>query len=225
MVLQSEPPRGRNRAQSVGGWSGATASFLSSLPPLHPLPQTKHNINNIDYTNKIATIPVSVMTDYETPQPRKRSQTRVLATEKARESYTEAAAIVENLKTAVEGRMEVLGLIFTFLFSLFGFFNFILHRFLLFFLIFFATIFRHHFSFFSLFFAFFFLFFTFFFPVLILSRFPTVSLSFLFPFFSFLSFSLSPFFSFVYLFCLLLFTTSFLYLFSVSLDSTSFRSP
>ena len=102
--LQSEPPRGRNRAQSVGGWSGATASFLSSLPPLHPLPQTKHNINNIDYTNKIATIPVSVMTDYETPQPRKRSQTRVLATEKARESYTEAAAIVENLKTAVEGK-------------------------------------------------------------------------------------------------------------------------
>ena len=135
--LQSEPPRGRNRAQSVGGWSGATASFLSSLPPLHPLPQTKHNINNIDYTNKIATIPVSVMTDYETPQPRKRSQTRVLATEKARESYTEAAAIVENLKTAVEGRMEVLGLLLTFLFSLFGFFNFILPRSFLFFLIYF----------------------------------------------------------------------------------------
>ena len=160
MVLQSEPPRGRNRAQSVGGWSGATASFLSSLPPLHPLPQTKHNINNIDYTNKITTIPVSVMTDYETPQPRKRSQTRVLATEKARESYTEAAAIVENLKTAVEGRMEVLGLIFTFLFSLFGFFNFILHRFLLFFLIFFATIFRHHFSSFSLYSLLFFSFFS-----------------------------------------------------------------
>ena len=51
------------------------------------------------------------MADYETPQTRKRSQTRVLATEKARESYTEAAAIVENLKTAVEGKMEVLGLI------------------------------------------------------------------------------------------------------------------
>ena len=111
-TLQSEAPRSRSRAQSVGGWSGATASFLSSLPPLHPLPQTKHsNISNVDYTNKLTSTPVSVMADYETPQTRKRSQTRVLATEKARESYTEAAAIVENLKTAVEGKMEVLGLI------------------------------------------------------------------------------------------------------------------
>ena len=43
----------------------------------------------------------------ELPLTRKRSNTRVQNTEKARESFTEASVLLENLKTALEGKMEV----------------------------------------------------------------------------------------------------------------------
>ena len=43
----------------------------------------------------------------EMPVTRKRSNTRVQNTEKARESFTEASILLENLKTALEGKMEV----------------------------------------------------------------------------------------------------------------------
>ena len=71
-----------------------------SLPPSYPLAGTvKHNINNV-----VSSIPINIPADVE---PRKRSMTRIQATEKAQVQYNEAFSIIENLKTALEGKMEV----------------------------------------------------------------------------------------------------------------------
>jgi hypothetical protein len=100
--------------------TGSTASFLSSLPSFSPA--VKHNINNVEYLQKLNntttalnsgeysvknTSPISHGENTDPPFTRKRSQTRILNTERQRELLTDASIVLENLKTALEGKMEV----------------------------------------------------------------------------------------------------------------------
>ena len=102
--------------------TGPTASFLSSLPSFSPA--VKHNINNLEYIQKLnntatataintgdysskTTSPLHNSSDMDPPLTRKRSQTRILNTEKMRELFNDATIVLENLKTALEGKMEV----------------------------------------------------------------------------------------------------------------------
>ena len=118
LQFESAAPRLRDRAKSVGSRpyipSSATASFFSTLNPAQP--SVKHNINNPEYVNKKlnnpdfagkAVISPLIAASDDQPVTRKRSQTRILSTEKARESFNEASTAVENLKTALSGKMEV----------------------------------------------------------------------------------------------------------------------
>ena len=126
------------RAFSVGSHSyrptGPTASFLSSLPSFSPA--VKHNINNLEYIQKLnnnntatvlntgdysskTTSPLHNSSDTDPPLTRKRSQTRILNTEKMRELFNEATIVLENLKTALEGKMEVKILFLLFYFLMF----------------------------------------------------------------------------------------------------------
>ena len=116
--MEPPVPRLRDRAKSVGSRpyipSSATASFFSTLNTAQPA--VKHNINNPEYVNKKLNNPDFTAKAVSSPQvtasddqpiTRKRSQTRVLSTEKARESFNEASIAIENLKTALSGKMEV----------------------------------------------------------------------------------------------------------------------
>ena len=82
----------------------------------------KHNINNLEYLQKLNnttvlssgefsvknTSPISHGENTDNPPfTRKRSQTRILNTERQRELLTDASIVLENLKTALEGKMEV----------------------------------------------------------------------------------------------------------------------